>query len=76
MNYQQEQGYYEINPLYGKYPSKERIYITKALGIGCVYGLTKAFPKYKRKILIIANSVAIGFIYYDYRQGIEMKVSF
>jgi hypothetical protein len=77
MNYQQEQGYTEINPIYSEHPSKQRVYITKALGIAGVYGLTKIFPKYDKPILIGANTVAIGAIVYDTQVvGIEMKVSF
>ena len=76
MNYQQEQGYYEINPLYGKHPSKERVYITKAAEIGAVYALTKIFPKHEKKILVGVNTVMIGFILYDSKQGISMRVRF
>jgi hypothetical protein len=76
MNYQQDIGMYEINPLYGRHPSHEQVYVTKALGIAGVYGLTKAFPEHKKQILIGANTVALGFIYYDHKQGIEMQVRF
>ncbi len=76
INYQQEAGYYEINPIYGRHPSSERVYITKAAEIGSLYALTKIFPKHEKKLLIGANAVMLGFIYYDYRMGIEMKVRF
>jgi len=32
MNYQQEMGYWEINPIYEKHPSKQQVYFTKAPG--------------------------------------------
>lgn len=76
MNYQQEAGYYEVNPLYGEHPSKERVYLTKAAEIGAVFALTKIFPKYDKEILIGANSVLIGFIIYDHKKGISMSVRF
>lgn len=76
MNYQQEHGMYEINPIYGRHPSSERIYITKAMGVAGVYGLTKLLPKHEDGILLGANMVAMGFIWQDYSQGIEMRVSF
>lgn len=76
MNHQQEAGYYEINSIYGKHPSKERVYITKLSEVAIVYGVTKMFPKYKREILAGACGVSLGFIVYDNVQGIEMKVRF
>ena len=30
MCWQQDNGYYEINPIYGRHPSRDRIYLTKA----------------------------------------------
>jgi len=72
MNYQQEMGYYEINPIYGKHPSKEQVYITKAVEIGAVYGLTKLMPKYKKEIVSFANGVCWGFIYSDKQKGIHL----
>lgn len=71
MNYQQEMGYYEINPLYGRYPSKEQVYITKAVQIGVIYGLTKIYPKYEKDILLISNGICWGFIISDREKGIK-----
>ena len=55
MNYQQDQGYYEINPVYHVYgdmhPSDEQIYLTKGLEIAAVYGATKLWPEYEKEIL-------------------------
>jgi hypothetical protein len=76
INYQQEQGYYEICPIYGRHPSKERVYITKAAEIGIVYGLTKLFPKHEKGILIGASTVVVGCFVYDHSVGISMKVRF
>ena len=76
INYQQEAGYYELNPIYGRHPSKEKVYIIKAAEIGGLYALTKIFPKHEKKLLIGANCVMLGFIYYDYKMGIKMEVRF
>ena len=71
MNYQQEMGYYEINFIYNNHPSTERIYITKALEIGAVYGATQLFPEHKKDILQIANGICWGFIITDRQKGIK-----
>ncbi len=76
INYQQEAGYYELNPIYGRHPLKERVYITKAVEIGALYTLTRLFPKYEKQLLVGANSVLLGFIAYDSSVGISMKVRF
>ena len=76
MNYQQEEGYYEINSIYPKHPSKTRVYTTKAIEIAGVYGLTKIFPRYEKTILIGANVLCWGFIIDDRRKGISVKVRF
>ena len=72
MNYQQEMGYYEINFIYGKHPSKEQVYITKAVEVGVVYGLTKLMPKYEKEIVSFASGVCWGFIYSDKQKGIHL----
>ena len=76
INFQQEMGYYEINPIYGKHPSKERVYITKAVEVGLVYALTRALPKHEKTILIGANTVILGCIAYDNKVGISMGMRF
>jgi hypothetical protein len=76
MNYQQEHGYYEINPLYPKHPSMERIIFTKSAELGGVYLATKKFRRHKKIILKVSNSLVYGFIVNDKRKGISMKVSF
>jgi hypothetical protein len=76
MNYQQEAGYYEVNPIYGEHPSQERIYLTKAAEIGLVYVAARIFPEYETAILIGANVVLLGVILYDNKQGISMSVRF
>lgn len=76
MNYQQEAGYYELNPIYGKHPSKERVYITKACEIGGMYALTKIFPEHEKVLLTAANTVCWGFIIDDYRKGIAFEFRF
>jgi len=71
MNYQQEAGYYEINPIYGDHPSPERIYLTKAVELALVYGATKALPEYKTEILAGSNALCWGFIISDRMKGIS-----
>ncbi len=68
--------YYELNPIYGKHPSKEQVYVIKAAEIGAVYAATRLFPKHEKTLLIGANSVMLGFIYYDHKMGISMSVRF
>ena len=71
MNYQQEMGCYEINPIYNEHPTKERVYLTKAIEIGVVYGLTKLMPKYEKEIVSFASGVCWGFIISDRQKGIH-----
>jgi len=73
MNYQQEAGYYEINPIYGKHPSKRRVYLTKAVEIIGLYVLTAFLPDYRYLFLVGANIVCFGFIIYDKIKGIAFK---
>ena len=75
MNYQQEHGYYEINDgIYGKHPSSQRVYTTKAIECVGLYGLTKAAPKYEKPILVVANAIVWGMIYSDYKRGISLSL--
>lgn len=80
INYQQDAGYYEINPIYhvfgDRHPSKEQVYLVKAIETGVLYGATKIFPKHKKKIMAAAVAVQVGFIIYDNTQGISMQVKF
>jgi len=76
MNYQQEMGYWEINPIYGKHPSKQQVYITKVVEIGMVYGATKLFPKHKKMILTLSNGICWGFIISDRQKGIKLGFKF
>jgi len=76
INYQQEAGYYEINPIYGKHPTKSEVYITKGIEILAIYGITKMFPKYENVILIGSTAVGIGFMFNDKANGIALKVRF
>ena len=71
MNYQQEAGYYEINPIYGQHPDRGRIYCTKLVELGLVYGATKLMPRHKTAILAGSNLVCWGFIFDDRMKGIS-----
>ena len=76
MNYAQENGYYETNNLYGKHPSNQEIYVIKTMECITLYGVTKALPKYKKPILIGANAIVWGVIYYDKeRAGVKLNFS-
>jgi len=76
MNYQQEMGYYEINPTYSKHPSKQEVYWTKAIGTGLVFAATKIFPEQESGILIGSNTVCWGFIITDKMKGISFGLRF
>ena len=76
MIYQQEAGYYEINHIYGKHPSKARIYSTKIAETALIYGVTKLYPKYEKHILGGANVICWGFIINDRRKGISFNLRF
>ena len=76
INYQQEMGYYELNPMYGRHPSREQVYVTKALEVGIVWCATKVFPKYEKAILLGATTVLVGTILYDNGAGVSMGVRF
>lgn len=74
MNYQQQNGYYEINDLvYGKHPSANEIYIIKTAECMAIYGATKVVPKYEKPILIVANIAVWGMIIRDKRSGIKLN---
>ena len=76
MNHQQDECYYEINPIYGKSPSKERVYYTKGAEILSVYAATKILPRHSKSILKCANIGVYGFIVDDKRKGISMNLRF
>ncbi len=76
MAYQQEAGYYEINPIYGKHPGKARIYATKITETALIYGATKLYPKYEKHILAGTNVILWGFIANDQRHGVAFKLRF
>ena len=71
MNYQQEAGYYEINPIYGEHPNSGRVYLTKAAELVLVYGATKLMPDYETQILAGSNMLCWGFIVSDRMKGIS-----
>ena len=76
MNYQQEMGYYEMNPIYGLHPSKQQVYWTKAIETGLIFGATKAFPEYEKHILIGANTICWGLIITDRIKGVHLGFRF
>ena len=77
MNWQQENGYYEINSVpYGEHPSRERVYLVKTIETGLIWGATKVFPKHEKKILAGSNLICWGFIVSDRVNGIAFKVRF
>lgn len=76
INYQQEAGYYELNPIYGRHPSSGKVYCIKAAETALVYGVTKVFPKHENKIIAGAIGLQLSFIAYDHNKGIAMKMRF
>lgn len=77
MNYQQDIGMYEINPIYGKHPTKEIVYAMKTAECVGLYGLTKTFPKHKKAMLIVANIIVWGMLYYDHNHaGVALNFRF
>ena len=77
INYQQEQGYHEVNPIYGSHPSSSKVYAIKAAECLAVYGLTELFPKHDKKIMVGANVIVWGTLVVDKEYfGIKMKFRF
>jgi len=80
INYQQEHGYYEINPIYhiygDRHPSKEQVYLTKVIETGGVFVATKIFPEYKEAIVKGASTICVSFMVYDGVTGIGIKVRY
>lgn len=74
MNYQQEMGYHEINPIYRKHPSEGRVYATKIIETSVLYGVTKILPKHEKEILVAGNFICWGFIVSDRIKGISFKL--
>ncbi|OFW47577.1 MAG: hypothetical protein A2163_00720 [Actinobacteria bacterium RBG_13_35_12] len=74
--YQQETGkYYEINPIYGKHPGKDTVYIIKALETIAILGSAWLFKDHATAILIPANVVVLGAIAQDMTTfGVQAKV--
>ena len=73
MNYQQEIGYSEFNPIYGSHPDKKVVYLYKTAECLWLYSLTKMYPKYEKPMLVFANSMVWGMIINDNRTGIAFN---
>ena len=76
MIYQQNAGYYEINPVYGKHPGKDTIYLIKSLETISVLSSAWLFKKYRKEILIPANVIVWGTITGDLACGVQAKFEF
>jgi len=77
INYAQDQGYYENNPIYGEHPSSSKVYAIKAAEILAVYGLTEIFPKHEKKILIGSNVIVWATLVVDKEyHGVSVKFRF
>lgn len=76
INAQQAAGMHEINPIYGRHPSKERVYLTKAAETLALYGLTRALPEYEAKLVGAAIAVQLAFFAYDDAKGISLRMEF
>jgi len=85
MNWQQAEGYREINPLYGKHPSIQTVYIIKIIQTALIYYVL-SFVLYNKFTthdlalvlvlisLIIVNLICWGFIAYDRIKDIPFKM--
>ena len=76
MIYQQNSGYSEINPGYGKHPGKDTIYLIKSLETISVLSSAWLFKKYRKEILIPANVIVWGTITGDLACGVQAKFEF
>lgn len=47
-----------------------------AIEIAVVYGATRVYPKCEKQILVVMNTVCLGFIYSDHKKGIGLKLRF
>jgi len=66
MNWQQDNDYIEINPLYGSHPTRLRIYITKILQTLLIFGVFWVCGEILQHILMILVNMAVwGMLYYD-----------
>ena len=76
MIYQQNSGYYEINPVFGKHPGKDTIYAIKGLETLAVLGSLWLLKDYRKHILIPANVIVWGTIAGDLACGVQAKFEF
>ena len=78
MIWQQMNGYREINPIYGAYPSVRRIYITKIIETVAIFALYTSLITFNVIIafvfLVLINLICWGFIVYDRLKGIPFKM--
>jgi len=66
MNWQQDNNYNELNPLYGAHPTRLRIYATKILQTLLIFGVFWICPNILQIILmVLVNIVVWGILYYD-----------
>jgi len=66
MNWQQDNNYIELNPLYGSHPTRLRIYVTKILQTLLIFGVFWICPNILQIILmVLVNIVVWGILYYD-----------
>ena len=66
MNWQQDNNYIELNPLYGPHPTRLRIYVTKILQTLLIFGVFWICPNILQIILmVLVNIVVWGILYYD-----------
>ena len=73
MNYQQEIGYSEFNPIYGSHPDKKVVYSYKIAECLWLYSLAKMYPEHERPILTSANFILWSVIINDNRTGIALN---
>jgi hypothetical protein len=75
-NYAIQKGGQELNPLFGKHPSKEKIYIYQGILSAVIcYSLIKMNKKERRIFLPICNAVVFGCVLFNYKQ-IQINLTF
>lgn len=78
MIWQQINGYREINPIYGEYPSIKRIYMIKVIELILIFTLYAVLLTFNIilafMLLFAVNLVCWGFIAYDRLIGIPFKM--
>ena len=74
MCWQQDHGYYEINPLYGRHPSRDRVFATKAAECIIVRLVGWRIEDERRRLTFLrwCHYAVLAMMAYDTGQGIPI----